>query len=113
MTTSENTNGSILASVAKHEAELLAKSEASANQARDIVEQAHADARKHLQAEEARSGAEAASQRHEAEIARQEAFDETVATAEKRLESDRASANARVAEMAREALGLFVPGRHS
>ncbi len=113
MTTSENSNGSILASVAKHEAELLAQSEASVTQARDIVEQAHGDARKHVQAEESRLADEVAVLRRDAEAARQKAFDDTVAAAEKRLEGVRSTAAARVSEMAKDTLGLFLPGRRS
>ena len=49
MTTTSKSSGSVLPSVAKHEQELLAKLGASQEEARNIVDQARVDARRHLQ----------------------------------------------------------------
>lgn len=103
-------SGSILRKVADHEKKLLADIESSELEAREIVDEARAEARKHLQAEESKLTEEVATIRREAESARQDEFDATVQAAEQRLTSVREDAAARTSEIADKVLNLFVPG---
>lgn len=99
----------MLASVAKHERELLEKIDASKEEARNIIERARSDARKHLQSEDAALNEEVARIRRESEEARLQAFAATVAEAEQRLVSVREGALKRAPEIAKSMVGLVVP----
>jgi len=109
VTTTHQHSESILAEVARQERELLEKLERVKEEARTRVDQARAEAIKLQQDEEARTQAEIASMRREAEQARRRAFDETVAQAEAHLRERRDAAMGRVPEVAESVLGYFMP----
>ena len=109
MNTTSKSSGSVLPSVAKHEQELLARLGASKEEARNIVDQARADARKHLQSVEAALNEEVSRIRSEAEVARLKAFDATVQAADERLSDVRREAMSKVPEVAKSTLRLFMP----
>lgn len=100
---------SIVGSVASHEKELLAKLEASRVEAREIVDQARADARQFLADADAKLTEEMSALRRQREASRQAEFDKTVAEADARLAGVRDSANAQVDAMTQEVLALFLP----
>lgn len=110
LATSEKTSNSILGQVAQHEQQLLAQIVASEAEAQRIIDEARAEARKHLQSSEVELNEEIAKLRREAEESRLQAFQATVDAAEKRLDSLRAETSRRVPELADKALGLFLPG---
>jgi vacuolar-type H+-ATPase subunit H len=110
LATAEKTSNSILGQVAQHEQQLLAQIEASEEESQRIIDEARAEARKHLQTSEAELIEEVAKLRRQAEDARLQAFQATVDAAEKRLESLRVETARRVPELADRALGLFLPG---
>ena len=83
--------------------------EAARSEARDIVEQSRAEARRHLQEKESELAAETATLRREAEAARLREFEETVNSAVARLDGVREEASGRVPELAKQVLSLFVP----
>lgn len=99
----------MLASVAKHEQELLEKVASSREEAKRIVEQARTDARSDSQSNEAALTDEVAEIRRKAEIARLAAFETTVGAAHERLTGVRGAAVQRVPEVAKSVLGLFLP----
>lgn len=109
MSTTSNGSESIVASVAKHEKELLSTLSASEEEARSIVEEARSAARTHLQDEENTLAQDIAETRRGAEGERQARFDATVNAAEERLVSVREESNRRVADTAQKVLSLFVP----
>ena len=96
-------------SVAERERELLAQIEASKSEARDIVDTAHSEARKHLQDEENRLLEDIAAIRREREQARETAFQETVGAAERELAGVREEAMGKVSGVAVDVLKLFIP----
>ena len=99
----------MLASVAKHEQELLGKVAASLEEAKRIVEQARADARSDSRSGEAALTDEVSEIRRKAESERTLAFDATVKAAHEQLAGVRESAVQRVPEVAKSVLGLFLP----
>jgi vacuolar-type H+-ATPase subunit H len=107
--TNQNVSPSILASVASHEQELLAQLEASKAESREIVEQARTNARTFLQESESEINDNLASIRRKKDIARTTEFEETVSSAEGRLESVRTAAGAKIDDVASEVLALFLP----
>ena len=110
MTSDGNTSSSsVLASVAKHEQELLGKVASSREEAKRIVEQARTDARSDSQSNEAALTDEVSEIRRKAEIARLAAFETTVNAALERLTGVRGAATQRVPEVAKSVLGLFLP----
>ncbi len=100
---------SILSDVARHERDLLAKLEGARDEARKIVERARADAAKHISDEAARAEADAAKIRNDAARVREAEFASAVAAAESRLAGQRTAAMARVKDMAKDVLGMFLP----
>jgi len=105
---------SILGDVARHERELLAKLEASQDDARKTVERARVEAAKHLSDEAARIQSEVSAARTRAELLRLQAFENAVAKAEQGLQGARQSAMSRVAEMTKQVSEFFLPkGGHS
>ncbi len=100
---------SILSDVARHERELLARIDASRDEARRNVERARADASKHQSDEAARAEDDASRTRNEAARVREAKFNASVADAASRLEGSRATAMGRVGEMANDVLGMFLP----
>lgn len=111
--TAEHIPGSILASVAAHEKELLSQLEASREEARALIEQARADARDHREQEERRLAKEILEMRQAGEQTREAAFDRTVSAAEEAIVEVRRRANERAAEVGEKVLELFVPGSAS
>ena len=109
LATAEKTSNSILGQVAQHEQQLLAQIEASEEESRRLIDEARTEARKHLQSAEAELIEEVGKLRRQAEEARLQSFQATVDAAEKRLASLRAETSQRVAEVADEAVGLFLP----
>lgn len=109
MTSDGKTSSSVLASVAKHEQELLAQVEASHEEAKRIVEQARADARRDTQTDETALTAEVSKIRRKAESERLATFDATVQAASERLVGVRESAEKRVPDVAKSVLALFLP----
>lgn len=107
--TNQNISKSIVASVASHESELLDQLEASKVEAREIVDQARADARTSQQQAEATLTDEIATQRRSKEDAREKEFNATVSAADERLASVRDAAATKVDAMAQEVLSLFLP----
>jgi vacuolar-type H+-ATPase subunit H len=107
--TTEQSNGSILPSVAERERELLAQIEASKTEARDIVDTAHAEARKHHQDEENRILEEVATIRRDRGQNRDTDFRETVNAAERELAGVAEEAMGKVSGVARDVMKLFVP----
>jgi vacuolar-type H+-ATPase subunit H len=89
---------------------LLAQIEASEAEARDIVDNAHSDARKHLLDAENRLLEEVAAIRREREQERESAFHETVDAAESELAGVREEALGKVSGVAEQVLELFMPG---
>jgi hypothetical protein len=88
---------------------LLDKIEASKVEAREIVDQARADARAAQQAAEAKLTEEIADLRRSKDAAREAEFNATVSAAEERLTSVRDGAAAKVDAMTQEVLSLFLP----
>lgn len=100
---------SILSDVARHESELLAKLEGARDESRRTVERARADGSKFQSDETARADADASKIRNDAARAREDRFAAAVADAESKLEGRRASAMARVSEMANDVVKMFLP----
>lgn len=100
---------SILGDVARHERELLAKLDASHDEARKIVERARAEAAKHVSDEAARVQSEVSAARTRAELLRAQNFDAAVASAEQALRGRRDAAMARVNEIAKQVSEFFLP----
>ena len=100
---------SILGDVARHEKELLAKLDASRDDARKIVERARADAAKHISDESARVQSDIADLRTRADLKRTQAFESAVSAAEQSLVGRRQAAVARVPELARQVMDFFLP----
>ena len=88
----------------------MEKLEASEAQARTIIEDARADARKHLQAEETRLLEEIAVTRREREDKRQAIYEKTLNTAEEELVGVREEALRRVPDLTKKVMVLFMPG---
>jgi vacuolar-type H+-ATPase subunit H len=107
--TTEQSNGSILPSVAERERELLAQIETSKTEARDIVDTAHAEARKHHQDEESRVLEEIATIRRDRGQNRDTDFRETVNAAERELAGVAEEAMGKVSGVARDVMELFIP----
>jgi len=106
---SHQNSNSIVASVASHEQDLLSKIDASSQEARDMVDQARADAQKNLQDAEAKLNDDVTSTRREREAARQKDFDTTVNAAEARLAGVRDEAAAKVDGLAKDVLAMLIP----
>lgn len=102
-------SSSILGSVARHEQELLATLNETDREAQAIVDDAHADARKHLESEGAKLSADVADIRRDAEAVRTAAYDAVVQESEDKLESLRASARGKAGAVAQEVLKLILP----
>ncbi len=83
--------------------------EAAQSEARDIVEQSRAEARRHLQQKESELADETATLRREAEAVRLREFEETVNSASARLDGVRDEASRRVPGLAKQVLSFFVP----
>lgn len=83
--------------------------EVARSEARDIVEQSRAEARRHLEEKESELADETAALRREAETVRLREFEETVNSAVARLDGAREDASNRVPELAKKVLSLFVP----
>lgn len=105
----EQTHESILPSIARHEAELIAQLDAARQDAKGIVESARAEARRLLQEAETSLAEEVAAIRFERQEARQRAFDKTVRDAEERLAGVREEARRRAPAVAERVLELFMP----
>jgi F0F1-type ATP synthase membrane subunit b/b' len=105
----QNASKSIVGSLADHEKELLAKRDASIEEARELIEQAQAEARKHLQDEENRLNEDVAEKRKQAEAARQQKFQNTVDGALEKLSGVKSSAMSKVEPVSEEVLALFMP----
>jgi translation elongation factor EF-4 len=100
---------SIVASVARHEQELLDKLDASQQEARDLVDQARTDALTLLQNAEAELNNDVAATRRAREAARQQKFDATVQAAQERLTGVREEAAAKVDSLAKDVLAMLMP----
>ncbi|MFP6582597.1 MAG: V-type ATPase subunit subunit G family protein [Candidatus Hydrogenedentota bacterium] len=109
MSTTQNTSKSIVASVASHEQELLAKLEASTEEAREIVDQARANARTSQQNSESKLNDDMAEIRCEKDEVREAQLQATVSAAEERLADVRTNAASQVDAIAQEVLSLFIP----
>lgn len=109
MAATQEASQSILASLAAHEKKLLAQVEDAGAQARDIVDRARSDARKHAQTEEEKLNAEVAGLRAEAQAVREKTFRQTVEAAEAQLVGVREEARRRVNDTAKSVLELFLP----
>ena len=109
MAATQETSQSILASLAVHEKKLLAQVEDAGAQARDIVDRARSDARKHVQTEEEKLAAEVARLRAKAQTAREKAFHQTIDAAEAQLVGVREEARRRVDDTAQSVIELFLP----
>lgn len=110
MATVEKPSGSILSSLAGHERSLLGRIEAAKNEAREIIESARTDARKHVMVEETRLFEDLAKSRSDAQAAREKTFHATLDGAEQGLASVRQEALRRAPDTAKKVLDLFLPG---
>lgn len=105
----QNGSKSVVGSLADHEKDLLAKRDASVEEARNVVETAQADARKHLQDEENRLNEDVTDTRKKSEAARQQKFQNTVDDAQEKLSGVKTSAMANVPAVSKAVLALFMP----
>ena len=105
----QNESRSIVGSLADHEKSLLAERDASIDEAREIVEQAQAQAREHLQDEENRLNDDVAILRKKAEVAREERFQQTVDEALDKLSGVKESSMLKVPDVSQKVLALFLP----
>jgi vacuolar-type H+-ATPase subunit H len=105
----ERAHESILSTVARHEAELIAQLDAARQDAKGIVESARAEARRLIQDADAKLAEEAAAIRLQRQEARQRTFDETVRAAEERLAGVREEARRRAPAVTERVLELFMP----
>ena len=109
MAATQQVSQSILASLAIHEKKLLAQVEDAGAKARDIVDGARSEARKHAQTEEEKLNAEVARLRAEAQAVREKTFKRTLEAAEAQLVGVRKEARRRVDDTAKSVLELFLP----
>lgn len=109
MSRTQNTSKSIVSSVASHEQELLAKLETSTEEAREIVDQARANARTSQQDAESKLNDDMAAIRRQKDAAREAKLQATVSATEERLADVRTNAASQVDATAQEVLSLFLP----
>jgi vacuolar-type H+-ATPase subunit H len=107
--TVKNTSKSLVSTIAQHESELLAKVEASNQEALGAIESARADAQKHLRAEEASLASEVAEMLRKAEEARTAAFETTLNAAREQMEDTRRAALVNMSSITEQVIALFSP----
>ena len=112
MTTSadKKSGNPLMQRIASHERSLLSRVAEARKAAQALAEEARAQARRLLEADERELALEAQRFRREADAARTAEYERTVRAAEAETEQDRAYVRAHVAEVAREVVGMILPG---